>query len=117
MIRGGIVTLTVKDVGSAVRFYVETLGMKLVEEAPPHWAVIDAGEGLQIGLHGGRSASAAPPGPDAPSIGFHAKLPLAETIAILENRGVVVTRRDQGPRSFAHFADLDGNALYVFEQR
>lgn len=116
MIRGGIVTLMVKDVGGAVRFYVETLGMKLVEEATEHWAVIDAGEGFQIGLHGGRT-SATPPSPEAPSIGFHAKLPLAETIAILENRGVAVTRRDQGPRSFAHFTDPDGNALYVFEQR
>ena len=31
MIRGGLVTLFVRDVGRAVRFYVETLGMKLVE--------------------------------------------------------------------------------------
>ncbi|MDF2692206.1 MAG: hypothetical protein K0S65_589, partial [Labilithrix sp.] len=33
MIRGGAVLFNVRDVGHAVRFYVETLGMKLVEEA------------------------------------------------------------------------------------
>ena len=31
MIDGGLVRLPVKDVNASVRFYVETLGMKLVE--------------------------------------------------------------------------------------
>src|SRR5947207_136105 len=55
MIRGGLVTLFVRDVEHAVRFYVESLGMKLVEQAGTGWAVIDAGDGFRIGLHKGGS--------------------------------------------------------------
>lgn len=116
MIRGGLVTLTVRDVSHAVRFYVETLGMKLVEEANEHWAVIDAGEGFRIGLHGGAPESR-PASEGAPSIGLQPKLPLSEAVAILENRGVVFDRKGGGAVELAHFHDPDGNALYLWEPR
>lgn len=112
MIRGGLVTLYVRDVETAVRFYVETLGMKLVEQAPPDWAVIDAGEGFRIGLHkGGLSEGAR--GVDAPSVGFYPKLPMNEAIQILENRGVKLDVKGDGPLRLAHFRDPDGNVLYL----
>ena len=38
MIDGGIVRLPVKDVDASVRFYVETLGMKLVELSEDGWS-------------------------------------------------------------------------------
>lgn len=117
MIRGGLVTLYVRDVSHAVRFYVETLGMKLVEEATAAnvtWAVIDAGEGFRIGLHAG---DATLHGAGAPSIGLSPKLPLDEAVAIFENRGVVFTRKEEGAVRLANFADPDGNALYLFEAR
>lgn len=87
MIRGGMVTLHAGDVAASVRFYVETLGMKLVEERADGSAVIDAGEGLRIDLRaGGR-----PRGGEASSdvvLTLRVKVPLAEAIAIFENRGV-----------------------------
>lgn len=121
MIRGGLVTLFVRDVGAAVRFYVETLGMKLVERAGTGWAVIDAGDGFRIGLHeaaaklddqaraGSRAAS--------PSVGLAVKVPIREAIAIYENRGVAFDVRNDGPTTLARFTDLDGNELCLFEDR
>jgi catechol 2,3-dioxygenase-like lactoylglutathione lyase family enzyme len=122
MIRGGLVTLFVRDVDRAVRFYVETLGMKLVEEGGKHWAVIDAGDGFRIGLH---PSPPSPPSPTpeggrgafAPSIGFNAKVPIREAIAILENRGVRFDVTDDGPVTLAHFKDPDDNALYLCQER
>ena len=120
MIRGGLVTLFVRDVGRAVRFYVETLGMKLVEEGGAGWAVIDAGDGFRIGLH---EASAIDPsvtpgsrGAFMPSIGLTPKVPIREAIAIYENRGVVFDVKDEGPVTLAHFRDPDDNALYLCQE-
>lgn len=112
MIRGGFVTLSVRDRDRAVRFYVETLGMKLVEEAPA-WALIDAGDGLRIGLSVAPSED--PSGPVAANrwIGLYPKIPLDEAIAILENRGVRFDVKEAGGRTSAHFCDPDGNALAV----
>lgn len=118
MIRGGLVTLFVRDTDVAVRFYVETLGMKLVEEPTADFAVIDAGEGFRIALH--KSQSHAPPpatrDASAPSIGLTPKVPIREAIAIYENRGVTFDVRDEGPVTLAHFRDPDGNALYLAQE-
>lgn len=116
MIRGGNVTLLVRDVGASVRFYVETLGMKLVEEGGPAWALIDAGEGLQIGLHAEKAPApgTGARGRSAPSVGLTPKIPLDEAIAILENRGVTFHVHVEGPRKLAFFQDPDGNALYLY---
>jgi catechol 2,3-dioxygenase-like lactoylglutathione lyase family enzyme len=114
MIRGGLVTLFVRDVQRAVRFYVETLGMKLVEEAGTGWAVIDAGEGFRIGLHEGGGVEGR--GAFAPSIGFYPKVPLKEAVAIFENRGVHFDVKEDGPVTLAYFRDLDDNILYLCQE-
>ncbi len=97
MIRGGMVTLGVKDVGAAVRFYVETLGMKLVEESAGT-AVIDTGEGFRIALAAGDAKA---------NVTLFAKLPMKEAVMILENRGVAVKTTSDG----ATFTDPDGHAF------
>ena len=50
-ISGGMPTIFVSDMDAAVRFYIEALGLKLLERYGDHWASIDAGHGLTIGLH------------------------------------------------------------------
>lgn len=97
MIRGGMVTLGVKDVGAAVRFYVETLGMKLVEESADT-AVIDTGEGFRVALTKGDAKA---------NVTLFAKLPMKEAVMILENRGVAVKPTSDG----ATFTDPDGHAF------
>ncbi len=115
MIRGGLVTLFVRDLDRAVRFYVETLGMKLVEEAGSGWAVIDAGEGFRIGLHEGATMDGR--GAFAPTVGLYPKVPLREAVAIFENRGVKFDVKDDGPVTLAHFRDPDDNVLYLCQER
>jgi catechol 2,3-dioxygenase-like lactoylglutathione lyase family enzyme len=97
MIDGGIVRLPVGDLGASVRFYVETLGMKLVDLSEAA-AVIDCGEGFLIALTtspGGR-----------PAVGLRPKMPLEQSRSILENRGIAFDEK-------SGFLDPDGNVLYL----
>jgi catechol 2,3-dioxygenase-like lactoylglutathione lyase family enzyme len=102
MIRGGFVRLQTSDLDRALRFYIETLGMKLVEQAAGA-AVLDAGDGFHLRLEAG--AGGAPT-----AITFLVKVPLAEATSIYENRGVVF---DAGAR----FRDPDGNLLELASPR
>lgn len=113
MIRGGLVTLPVREVAQAVRFYVETLGMKLIVDSP-ELAIFDAGEGFHIALRarGGEPASAAG-GSSYPAVTLTTKLPFDETIAILENRGVSFTNKSASDGGAASFRDPDGNLLHL----
>jgi len=51
MITGGNATVYVSDMNRAVDFYVGLLGLKLAERFGNHWAQIEAGKSLVIGLH------------------------------------------------------------------
>jgi catechol 2,3-dioxygenase-like lactoylglutathione lyase family enzyme len=117
MIRGGFVTLFVRDVGHAVRFYVETLGMKLVEEADDVRAVIDAGEGFRITLQQGTRPEGDGRGAVAPLVVLCPKVPIGEAVAIYENRGVAFDVKDDGRVTVARFHDPDGNALALRQER
>ena len=51
MIRGGVATIFVSQMDRAVSFYTDTLGFDLVHRSGDHWASVDAGDGLMLGLH------------------------------------------------------------------
>lgn len=112
MIRGGAVTLLSSDPARAVRFYIETLGMKLLEERPSA-SVIDAGEGFRIEIRQGGRGDAR----GTIALGLFPKLPIDEAIAILENRGVTFRVEDTDEATVAHFEDLDGTALYLRQDK
>jgi len=115
MIRGGLVTLFVSDVDVAVRFYIETLGMKLVH-AEDGFSVIDAGDGFSIGLH--RRGKRDPKrGAAAPKVGLYPKLPIREAMAILENRGVTFEVIEDDKLVIADFHDPDDNVLYLRQSK
>jgi catechol 2,3-dioxygenase-like lactoylglutathione lyase family enzyme len=114
MIAGGHVTLAVTDLGRAIRFHVETLGMKLVAQ-DERTGTIDTGEGFIITLLSGRRAGQTKPAlgesvPDA-MVGLRVKARLPDVVAVLENRGIVFVVQDRR----AHFRDPDGNDFYLFE--
>ena len=115
-ITGGMPTIFVGDMNAAVRFYTETLGLKLLERYGDHWASIDCGHGLTIGLH---PASAQNPAGRAGSmtIGFRSSEPIRETVATLEARDVVFRGGiiDDTQLLVANFQDPDGNPLYLAE--
>ncbi len=100
--------LDVGDVGRAVRFYVETLGMKLVEERPDGSVVLDAGEGFRVGL---QKSTREAPGTSGTGVTFFPKIPIDEAIAVLENRGVSFTVERTEHFVLARFRDPDANPL------
>ena len=117
MFSGGNVTVYVSNMDRAIKFYSETLGLKLAYRFGEDWASIDAGTGLTIGLHpdsagfpAGRKGSMA--------IGLQLKGSISDAVAALKAKGVrfqgdVVNEGKAG--SFIGFEDPDGNQLYLAE--
>ena len=51
MIYGGNATVYVSNMDNAIRFYTEALGLELTNRFGNHWATVQAGKTLVIGLH------------------------------------------------------------------
>jgi catechol 2,3-dioxygenase-like lactoylglutathione lyase family enzyme len=119
MISGGNATLLVSDVDRAVRFYVETLGFKLRRRDGSHWAEVDAGGGLVLGLHLVQPGGTKPGAHGSISVGLDVNQPIAEVVAVLANRGVEFHGpvREEAGVKLAFFGDPDGNALYLAESK
>jgi catechol 2,3-dioxygenase-like lactoylglutathione lyase family enzyme len=113
---GGYATIYVSDMDASVRFYTETLGMKLEYRFGNHWALVHAGKGLSIGIH---PASEERPAGRKGSIhlGLELNGSIDDAVRELESRGV----RFSGPvirdkaGNFVSFCDPDGNVIYLAE--
>jgi catechol 2,3-dioxygenase-like lactoylglutathione lyase family enzyme len=119
MIRGGNATIYVTDMDRSVSFYTETLGLRLAFRAGDHWAGIDAGKGLQLGLHPAVARLPAPGTAGSITVGLAVDEPIEQVVATLEGRGVAFLGPvvDDGQLKLAFFADPDGNGLYLAEAR
>lgn len=117
LLHGGNATVMVSDMDRAVGFYVGTLGLRLAHRAGADWAMIDAGEGLTIGLHSSAHGGPKPGTMGSISVGFSVTPPIEDVVEALTGRGV----QFRGPVSetgfvkLAFFADPDGNPLYLAE--
>jgi catechol 2,3-dioxygenase-like lactoylglutathione lyase family enzyme len=116
-IEGGSPTVFITDMGRAVRFYTETLGLKVAYRAGDHFCMIDAGGGLMIGLHPPGKHSPAPGTSGSIQIGLNVAQPIQQVVHTLTERGV----NFHGPViadsavKLAFFNDPDGNDLYLCE--
>jgi len=114
MFASGNVTVYVSNMDAAVRFYAETLGLKLAYRFGDHWAAVEVGKGLTIGLH---PASAEMPAGrrGSMSIGLELSGSIHDAVQALEAKGVkfdgAVNEGKAG--SFVSFQDPDGNLLYL----
>ena len=61
MINGGNATVYVSNMDNAIQFYTKVLGLELTNRFGNHWATVQAGKTLVIGLHPW-SAKYPPPG-------------------------------------------------------
>jgi catechol 2,3-dioxygenase len=118
MFRGGVFTIYVSDMNRSVAFYTGTLGMKLMQRHGDHWALIDGGPGLSIGLH--------PATPEVPAghrgsiaIGLYLEQPIGEAVERLRKAGVAFDGpvKEDVALSLAFFSDPDGTLLYLAEMK
>ena len=117
MISGGNATIFISDMDRAVEFYTNVLGLKLTNRFGNHWATVDAGKGLTIGLHPKSERYPAPGTKGAIMLGLSIDEPIEGVVARLTEKGVVFKGsiiRD-GPGNFAHLEDFDGNEMYLWE--
>src|ERR1043165_1298941 len=88
MFRSGNVTIYVTNMDRAVRFYTETLGLKLAYRFGDHWASVECGKGLTIGLHPASGPVISATGKNSPSIGLELEGTMDEAMKTLGARGV-----------------------------
>lgn len=113
MIESGMVLLHTADLARSARFFIETMGFKLVEQTGPHWAIIDAGGGLRLALHSKVEGAAAKAASNAIAIGFKVRSDFDAALAVYENRGVKFRVEQNARVRLAHFEDPDGHPMFL----
>ena len=116
MIYGGNATVYVSNMDAAVRFYSEVLGLKLTNRFGDHWATVQAGKTLVIGLHPWSAKFPSPGTKGSIQIGLVVSqdVRIEEYAARLRQRGVDVSdiiKSVEG--NYVSFTDPDGNLIYV----
>lgn len=88
--------------------------MKLAYRFGDHWALIEVGKGLTIGLHPAAEKSPVA-SKGSMTIGIELTGSIHEVVKALETKGVrlrgIISEGKAG--LFAHFQDPDGNPLYL----
>jgi predicted enzyme related to lactoylglutathione lyase len=117
MICGGNATVFVSNMDAAVHFYSQVLGLKLTNRFGDHWATVEAGPGLTIGLHPASPKYPAPGAKGAVMLGLEIDEAIEGVVARLSEQGVRIKGsivRDE-PGNFVHLEDPDGNDIYLWE--
>ena len=116
MINGGNATVYVSNMDNAIRFYTEVLGLKLTNRFGNHWATVQAGKTLLIGLHPWSAKYPRPGTQGSVQIGLVVSRdePIGDLAARLRKHGVEVSDIIKSEEAnYIFFADPDGNPIYV----
>jgi predicted enzyme related to lactoylglutathione lyase len=117
MITGGNATVFVSNMDRAVQFYTEVLGLRLTNRFGDHWATVEAGKGLTIGLHPASDKYPAPGTKGGIMLGMEVEGAIEKVIASLGKKGVQfkdsIVRSEAG--NFVHLEAPDGNEIYLWE--
>lgn len=119
MISGGHVVVYVSDMNRSVEYYTTTLGLKLTARYGDHYAQIDAGKGLTLGLHPPGHGSPPPGTRGGIQITFGVTDAIENEVDALKARGVRFDSAvmNDGPVRLAFFADPDGNPMCLCESK
>jgi catechol 2,3-dioxygenase len=116
MIHGGNATVYVSNMDNAIRFYTEVLGLKLTNRYGEHWATVQAGKSLVIGLHPWKEKFPKPGTKGSVQIGLvlSPDQPIEAFVERLRQHRVEVggiIESEAG--NYINFEDPDGNPIYV----
>lgn len=111
----------VRDLDAAVKFYSESLGLKLIRHYDWGFALLEAdGHGRHIGLMSADLYASEFPGEDglpAPRLVFQVQ-DLDAQVKEFKMKGIRTTdvMGEKGETRALHFFDPDGNAFFVWEE-
>ena len=118
MISGGNTTVYVSNMDAAIRFYTETLGLKLAFRFEDKIAGVEAGR-LVVALHPKTPNTPDPGTKGAMVLGLQADEPIERVVARLAERGVRLTgdatQSEKG--AVISIEDPDGNQIEISESR
>jgi catechol 2,3-dioxygenase-like lactoylglutathione lyase family enzyme len=106
------VTIMVKDLSKAIRFYEDVLGFRLMKRYGEFYAQISA-PGIVIGLH---PSDGKPNSSENISIGFTDD-DFSQVKTRLEELKIQHQERSEEGGNFIHFKDPDGTPLYFIKPR
>ena len=114
LISGGHAIVYVSDMDAAIRFYADTLGLTLTNRFENHFATVEAGRRLVIGIHPITPLTPQPGTPGSVTLSLVVDEPINTVLSRLAQRGVRTTGRSEPGRS-AEIEDLDGNVITLWE--
>jgi catechol 2,3-dioxygenase-like lactoylglutathione lyase family enzyme len=125
LLSGGHAIVYVSNMDAGIRFYTETLGLKLTNRFDDHLATVEIGRSLVLAIHP-RTAHTPTPGTyGSVTLGLTVDEPIDKVLSRLARRGVRILPRQQPSRGntndqfhtgqTAEIEDLDGNVIVVSE--
>jgi catechol 2,3-dioxygenase len=117
LLSGGHAIVYVSDMDRAIRFYTDTLGLKLTYRYGDKFATLEAGK-LLLAVHPQTPNTPTPGTKGSVILGFTVDEPIDRVVSRLAARGVriggAIVRT--GTDSFVELEDPDGNAIYIWEE-
>ena len=114
LLSGGHAIVYVSDMDAAIRFYADTLGLKLTYRFESKFATLEAGRNLLLALHPKTPNTPDPGTKGSVTLGFVVDEPIDAVVSRLAQRGVRVTGRSESDRS-VNIEDLDGNVITLWD--
>jgi catechol 2,3-dioxygenase-like lactoylglutathione lyase family enzyme len=117
LVSGGHAIVFVSDMDAGVRFYTETLGLKLTSRFGDNVAFVEAGR-LVIAIHPKSPRTPDPGAKGSVMLGLTIDEPIERVVSRLTGRGVRITGpviRGEGGDS-VEIEDPSGNAIYLWEE-
>lgn len=115
LIAGGHALVYVSNMDEGVRFYSQVLGLPLTNRFDDHFATVEAGRELVIGIHPAQKAAPRPGTAGAVILGLTVDEPIDRVISQLSKRGVKVSGQ-RAEQAEIDIHDPDGNAIRILER-
>ena len=119
---GGHAIVYVSNMDAAIRFYTDTLGLKLTNRFENHFATVEVGRTLVLGIHPRTQNTPIPGTKGSVTLGLVVDEPIDTVLSRLAQRGVRLTGqsdprlpRAQSSGRSVDIEDVDGNVITLWE--